>query len=910
MERPKKVFRVPKGDVGSNLLNEKRKSFTCIETGCMNLLNPQKRWKMCSSCRATRPEKRQEFQAHEGSTTRSGADAVVVGASGGSSNIISSFILIHTHIYRHIIQIHTRSHMHTILIHIRIIKTLQLSLQALQHLLRLHQIIIHNMYTLIRMGTNIRLASPRHLLLLSPPTQLVSSTSSASASSPATTKTKDGKDKKADETPISASVCSTNPFVPSADGASDSSNVAITSPPIINNADTRETEYAEVTKDRAVPPIFSRPIPRFSPTVPPPATLSFVPQPTKFIPVDGHGHASGSGGSNLTPATTTTVAATAIPARTETANESDHSSTNGNEASGDRMSIRALPPTPQSISVSTSTSPLVYTGMFHASKLPPLMPKGGTIVNLETGSNRRPVSRSVSAAPSRITFVSEPGAPTARAVTIGDASATPAPARRFKIKEMYTPTVTTAAMAMVQAQAQTQDSITGVMELGPGGTVDKAKTSSNGADEENVAEKTATATAASDGATDVAVVTEDKSSAPKVSKKRPSRAKKQKPNESEQVVVSAPPPPSYIPPGYAYPYNYLQPSRYYASYAPAPPSSNPVIPSSYPPASSSSTAISSSASGSSPSAPPTLTTTPYYPPPHPYVYAPGPSSSSIYPPYAYPYGGSYAAYSYSQYPGYPGYESPAYPGYASYSAVYGVPAARPQTEAPVKGGGNAEVGTTEEGSIASVASHSEARAGVKQVNSVAGSSAVTSNSDIVVAESTTSVAPERLCYTKSCRRVIPQNVTGNLCTRCRTRFKKHQSRTKHRFKLEPRRVTVGVPLKSNENGKGGDDEDAEIAISTKIRALFAIVGKYTKEVGQVAMELCKLNEEDIQGVEQDALDNAQELDVKLSWVTASVDLSNGSKAMHEIAWCKASEEECLLLQEEMCCIPITLEMQA
>ncbi|KAE9396951.1 hypothetical protein BT96DRAFT_996227 [Gymnopus androsaceus JB14] len=62
------------------------------------------------------------------------------------------------------------------------------------------------------------------------------------------------------------------------------------------------------------------------------------------------------------------------------------------------------------------------------------------------------------------------------------------------------------------------------------------------------------------------------------------------------------------------------------------------------------------------------------------------------------------------------------------------------------------------------------------------------------------------------------------------------------------------------------------ACASRYRALFAVVEKYANQ--------------------RDALDNARELDVTLSWIwTSGVDLDNDNEAMHDslrIAWCKAS----------------------
>ncbi|KAK7464718.1 hypothetical protein VKT23_005924 [Stygiomarasmius scandens] len=53
-------------DVGSNHhVNEKRRSFTCTNIGCMNLVNPDLRWRMCDICREVRKDLRLKAKAQE-----------------------------------------------------------------------------------------------------------------------------------------------------------------------------------------------------------------------------------------------------------------------------------------------------------------------------------------------------------------------------------------------------------------------------------------------------------------------------------------------------------------------------------------------------------------------------------------------------------------------------------------------------------------------------------------------------------------------------------------------------------------------------------------------------------------------------------------------------------------------------
>lgn len=50
--------------------------------------------------------------------------------------------------------------------------------------------------------------------------------------------------------------------------------------------------------------------------------------------------------------------------------------------------------------------------------------------------------------------------------------------------------------------------------------------------------------------------------------------------------------------------------------------------------------------------------------------------------------------------------------------------------------------------------------------------------------------PQRQCANKSCRRSIPTNATHTLCEKCKLRFKKHQVKTKQKFKLEPKKLVL------------------------------------------------------------------------------------------------------------------------
>ncbi|KDR72757.1 hypothetical protein GALMADRAFT_764828 [Galerina marginata CBS 339.88] len=61
----------------------------------------------------------------------------------------------------------------------------------------------------------------------------------------------------------------------------------------------------------------------------------------------------------------------------------------------------------------------------------------------------------------------------------------------------------------------------------------------------------------------------------------------------------------------------------------------------------------------------------------------------------------------------------------------------------------------------------------------------------------------RPCATKTCHRKIPVAVGGTICEKCKLRFKKHQAKTKQKFKLEPRKFVLGKEA----NGKMEDSQD-------------------------------------------------------------------------------------------------------
>ncbi|KIK70053.1 hypothetical protein GYMLUDRAFT_67310 [Collybiopsis luxurians FD-317 M1] len=216
---------------------------------------------------------------------------------------------------------------------------------------------------------------------------------------------------------------------------------------------------------------------------------------------------------------------------------------------------------------------------------------------------------------------------------------------------------------------------------------------------------------------------------------------------------------------------------------------------------------SSSAQSSAAATVPLLT---HYPPQHPYAYTPGyitPSLAASYTTDAYLHGGPHAAYSYSPHSAYPGYGISAYPGYPvqmygnqslSFLSASGVRTSRYEevlnARVKGKGKGKARKGNTTMG-----------------VESVSNKSGSPLDATVSSQPHPSASASERLCVTKNCRRSLPPNTSRNVCERCQVRFKKHLSRTKQRYRLEPKKMIVHATRRQKLNQDVADDNEDEDA---------------------------------------------------------------------------------------------------
>ncbi|KAF8157150.1 hypothetical protein B0H34DRAFT_712459, partial [Crassisporium funariophilum] len=66
----------------------------------------------------------------------------------------------------------------------------------------------------------------------------------------------------------------------------------------------------------------------------------------------------------------------------------------------------------------------------------------------------------------------------------------------------------------------------------------------------------------------------------------------------------------------------------------------------------------------------------------------------------------------------------------------------------------------------------------------------------------------RQCSNKTCSRSIAAETPGTICDQCRLRFKKHQAKTKQRFKLEPKRSLLDRVIA----GRAGVTDGNEMAV--------------------------------------------------------------------------------------------------
>ncbi|KAG5636912.1 hypothetical protein H0H81_006447 [Sphagnurus paluster] len=74
-------------------------------------------------------------------------------------------------------------------------------------------------------------------------------------------------------------------------------------------------------------------------------------------------------------------------------------------------------------------------------------------------------------------------------------------------------------------------------------------------------------------------------------------------------------------------------------------------------------------------------------------------------------------------------------------------------------------------------------------------------------QTTSSPKPSRTCVNKTCHRTVPTDVMGTFCERCRARVKKHQAKTRQRFKLEPRKsLLMGSSFSASVRKSAGPEE--------------------------------------------------------------------------------------------------------
>ncbi|KAJ3880220.1 hypothetical protein F5051DRAFT_450868 [Lentinula edodes] len=767
--------------------NKKRKLSTCMEKGCMNLLNPHQRWRMCQSCRPSRENLRRELILNLISSSSAGhneeslttsevstdnvdtADA----ASKNSADKINSLTPTATSVPRDTTVYpypYPSYHYTTYPHHYTYPNT---SAMVVAPTVPYSNPYVYP-YSYGYHHTSVSspsFATSSLPFIISPVPVSASATSvSASASS---TKKKRRKVKKEGLAPAEAVASPSSQVVDNnrQDALSDattgteteamsgepqagsqtsdrrmdvdtnntSSSQAVCEPSIVD-----PSEHTAPSDDFAFPGSLSRPIPGHPPATPLPELLD---NPTKFIMVDGRTLASKS--SSIKTA-----------ARPNPSNAHSRNSSSQSQAFLTCMNKFSVSPQPNSpLMMNKGKSDLASTG------------DGSTLGVFSVSS--------MGAAPASsygIFKVSAPSAPATSQAQAGELSTTDL---GMSVASDLVPSVEVTPVEDSRKRNHSEVE----SEVGP-------NNSSIGGQAKD---------------------TEQVDQHPPPRRKRPSRAKKQEKLEPEEATTHNTYS-GYIPPSYMYSSNHMHPSRYYAGYVSTPPNPSAQTATTYIPLNSSPASASTSPSNlPTPATPHAAPTYAYYPP-HSYMQAPGyhdpyiiSSPSSYPPPYTYPYSGLYTYPSNASYTGYGASAYPGYPAYPSQSTVYCMP--------------DIPLGSNPSKSKSKYAEVLETRATMKSKEKVGKGNKPLSGEGIAPASGdvpeneveaktlqietrsgppvTSSAISERICHTKSCRRAIPQDVSGNLCSYCRARFKKHQLRAKQRFKLEPRKVVVGVLPKPN-----------------------------------------------------------------------------------------------------------------
>lgn len=87
----------------------------------------------------------------------------------------------------------------------------------------------------------------------------------------------------------------------------------------------------------------------------------------------------------------------------------------------------------------------------------------------------------------------------------------------------------------------------------------------------------------------------------------------------------------------------------------------------------------------------------------------------------------------------------------------------------------------------------------------------------------------------------------------------------------------------------GSISDKIASCTARYRASFEVVRKFSEHVGRIAPELRELHDEDIRGIDREAMDDTREMSVTLSWIWTTLGIDAGDdNAMHD--------SKCLLRQ--------------
>ncbi|KAF5380721.1 hypothetical protein D9757_007095 [Collybiopsis confluens] len=826
----------------SHLLDGKKKNFTCLQADCMNLLNPQQRWRMCSICRAVKSNQRQAQQQG----TFDQPDTQMVRTDANPPRDADNKLLIS------VIKTDPSDSGPILVLDPATYKDRTKTHQPQQHAPHTHN---HTQYTIPnRSATTVpsMASTPTafassytypypYSFPISSPSAFVTSTNTATGQPVLAAVSTPGSVtppmEKTYPTPSSApsgidpsspactepSTANRPPAVAHTDERLPKASLSLNSqvtPGALKGARTGNWEAANVspTASASVPAIISLPIPHYSPSVPLPTTTTFTFQPKSVTSAAGITK-------KLSPKSSS-------PAATKVSGITKADGTDVNLANNITTTVisprthpqalsDSLPDKPNNISQTSSPNESTQAALDHP--LQAAAPVNHTHGLVDTDEDSCAPGASSSRKPAHHPyFASHPTQQSKFPPYTGKFSVIPAvntpppsPPKGGYIMNAGQPASTIPLNTTSASQGRRYSfAVAGVKPSGgaPASAFGKFRfdtpapapypqyayhtTSTISTDSSHIGtaserkheEASNLSTDSSHGGTAAKRKHEEDrhhSVASRSEQRSDSSVNETKPNAISTATTQAP-----SIPGYPY-YNYMQSSQYY------------IVPEATPPASQ--TFATPPVMGLNP--PPPVKYYPYAVPPG--LILPTASYSTYYP---YSYGGPYTAHPpYSPYPGYGLYSYSGFP--QTYVLPIPIPDS-PSTSAPKKS-------RHEQGLDLRVRSKKKTKNELantrKEVERATGAS-VESGETTSTQLGPVAAALRPLCITKSCRRPLVQIPTSSasgksstkLCVRCQKRFKKRRLRMKQRLKLVPKKTAVNASSQElQEDVAQVDDADGD-----------------------------------------------------------------------------------------------------